>query len=50
MLLTLQLVDIANGLKYMHELRVVHGDLKGVHISIESSTLALLTRVQRRTS
>ena len=26
----LQLVDAANGLEYMHGLRMVHGDLKGV--------------------
>ena len=27
-----QLVDVADGLKYMHDLRVVHGDLKGVNM------------------
>jgi len=31
---TVQLVDVANGLKYMHDLRVVHGDLKGVHMNV----------------
>jgi len=25
-----QLIGVANGLKYMHDLRMVHGDLKGV--------------------
>ena len=29
---TIQLVDVANGLKYMHDLLVVHGDLKGVRV------------------
>lgn len=27
---SIQLVDAANGLDYMHGLRIVHGDLKGV--------------------
>jgi len=27
---TIQLTSVANGLKYMHALRMVHGDLKGV--------------------
>ena len=27
-----QLVDVASGLKYMHGLRMVHGDLKGVRV------------------
>jgi len=27
---TIQLAGVANGLKYMHNLRMVHGDLKGV--------------------
>jgi len=31
---TIQLVDVARGLKYMHDLRVVHGDLKGVQINL----------------
>jgi len=31
----IQLVDVANGLKYMHNLRVVHGDLKGVRTLLE---------------
>lgn len=26
----IQLADAANGLEYMHDLRMVHGDLKGV--------------------
>ena len=26
----IQLIDIAEGLSYMHKLPVVHGDLKGV--------------------
>jgi serine/threonine protein kinase len=33
-----QLVDVANGLAYMHGLRVVHGDLKGV-CTFNASTL-----------
>ena len=31
---TIQLVDVARGLKYMHDLHVVHGDLKGVQINV----------------
>ena len=27
---TIQLAGVANGLKYMHDLHMVHGDLKGV--------------------
>ena len=27
-----QLVEVANGLRYLHGLRIVHGDLKGVAI------------------
>jgi len=30
-----QLAGVASGLKYMHDLRVVHGDLKGVHDFLE---------------
>ena len=33
---TVQLAGVANGLKYMHDLRMVHGDLKGVR-SISSN-------------
>ncbi|KAI6131328.1 kinase-like domain-containing protein, partial [Pisolithus thermaeus] len=37
--------DIANGLYYLHshELRVVHGDLKGVNVLVSSNCRALLT-------
>ncbi|KAI6116433.1 kinase-like domain-containing protein, partial [Pisolithus sp. B1] len=40
-----QLKDIANGLYYLHshELRVVHGDLKGVNVPVSSNCRALLT-------
>ena len=30
-----QLIDVANGLRYMHDLWIVHGDLKGVHVSLK---------------
>jgi len=29
----LQLSEVASGVAYLHELRVVHGDLKGVSLS-----------------
>ena len=32
---SIQLVDVANGLTYMHGLRMVHGDLKGVKVSLK---------------
>jgi len=38
-----QLVDVASGLKYLHDLHIVHGDLKGVHIFFESGTYMPLT-------
>ena len=37
------MVDVANGLKYLHDLRIVHGDMKGVHIFLESGTYMPLT-------
>ena len=40
---TVQLVDVANGLKYMHDLRVVHGDLKGVQTFLKLYTSALMS-------
>ena len=33
-------MDVANGLEYMHGLRVVHGDLKGVRFHLWSNTHA----------
>ena len=40
-----QLAGVANGLKYMHNLRVVHGDLKGVlFFSFQNETFAHLRR------
>jgi len=36
-----QLVDVASGLKYMHDLRVVHGDLKGVRFSLKRNVSIL---------
>ena len=47
---TVQLAGVASGLKYMHDLRVVHGDLKGVCDSVESDIWTYLIRLQRRTS
>ena len=35
---TVQLVDVANGLKHVHDLRVVHGDLKGVRAWLKFNT------------
>ncbi|KAF9790531.1 kinase-like domain-containing protein [Thelephora terrestris] len=29
------LVDVANGLKYLHDLQIVHGDLRGVLVSLK---------------
>jgi len=40
---TIQLVDVAKGLKYMHDLHVVHGDLKGVQINISQWNAPALT-------
>ncbi|KAF9643689.1 kinase-like protein, partial [Thelephora ganbajun] len=39
---TALLVDIANGLKYMHDLHIVHGDLKGANILISKDRRACI--------
>jgi len=36
------LVDVTNGLKYMHDLHVVHGDLKGANILIDKDQRACI--------
>jgi len=36
------LVDVANGLRYMHDLHVVHGDLKGANILINKGRRACI--------
>jgi hypothetical protein len=42
-----QLINVANGLAYMHGLRMAHGDLKGVRVSIKTSTcLSLIDKGQ----
>ena len=38
---SIQLVDVASGLAYMHGLCMVHGDLKGVHLFFKSAVSAL---------
>ncbi|KAF9643698.1 kinase-like protein [Thelephora ganbajun] len=39
---TALLVDVANGLKYMHDLYIVHGDLKGANILINKNRRACI--------
>ncbi|KAF9649115.1 kinase-like protein [Thelephora ganbajun] len=39
---TALLVDVANGLKYMHDLHIVHGDLKGANILINEDRRACI--------
>ncbi|KAF9649103.1 hypothetical protein BDM02DRAFT_3167185 [Thelephora ganbajun] len=39
---TMLLVDVANGLRYMHGLRIVHGDLKGANILINKDRRACI--------
>lgn len=36
------LADVANGLEYMHDLRIVHGDLKGANILINKDRRACI--------
>jgi len=40
---TVQLTGVANGLKYMHDLRMVHGDLKGVRFISSKRNISTLT-------
>jgi len=40
---TAQLADVAKGLKYMHDLRMVHGDLKGVRFASFKRDVSVLT-------
>ncbi|KAF9649127.1 kinase-like protein [Thelephora ganbajun] len=39
---TALLADVANGLKYMHDLHIVHGDLKGANILINKDRRACI--------
>jgi len=43
-----QLLDISNGLSYLHSLEIVHGDLKGVRIGFCVSACGILTISHRR--
>ena len=42
-----QMADVANGLKYMHDLRMVHGDLKGVYTSLNNGCLHISHPLKR---
>jgi len=44
--LLIQLLDVANGLEYMHSIHIVHGDLKGVRFHRWSNTQPLIANGQ----
>ena len=47
---SIQLVDAANGLEYMHGLQMVHGDLKGVQSYWLSIAQPLITTARQTSS
>ena len=42
LLSTFQLADVAEGLKYLHNANIVHGDLKGVSLPVRTPRLPLI--------
>ncbi|KAF9649106.1 kinase-like protein [Thelephora ganbajun] len=47
---TALLADVANGLKYMHDLRIVHGNLKGANILITRDRRACISDLSLATT
>jgi len=39
---TIQLADAVEGLKYLHNANIVHGDLKGVSLSVRISRIPFI--------
>lgn len=50
LMVAIQLVDATNGLMYMHGLRLVHGDLKGVFSSLQPNSSSSHASLPRRIS